>query len=75
MSLSNGVPHLQELTPASSLGSCEMAFSIQEWIIKAWPNADTHLAFGEVLADAKEAGRKVFLFCCVGMDTVEQRGA
>ena len=72
MSLSNGAPHLQELTPASSLGSCGMAFSM---IIKAWPNADTHLAFGEVLADAKEAGRKVFLFCCVGMDTVEQREA
>lgn len=42
--------HSQELTAASRLGPCG-GFEIQKWIIKAWPNADTHLAVGDALVD------------------------
>ena len=44
--------------------------AIQEWIIKAWPNADTHPAFGE---DAEAAGEKVFFALLCGHGHMDQR--
>ena len=35
-------------------------FAIQEWIFKAWSNADIHPVFVKALADEAAAGKKVF---------------
>ena len=65
MSLSNGVrTHGNWLRPAG-WGHVE-GFEIHEWIIKAWPNADTHPAVGEALVDTKAAGRKSFFVLLCG---------
>lgn len=61
-----GVKHLRELAAASGRGwRCAVAFVIQtEGVIEVRPNAETHPAFGEALAEAAAAGVRVLCLPC-----------
>ena len=66
-----GVKHLQELAQAAQEGyHCTLAFVIpMEGVYEVRPNDETHPAFGQALAQAREAGVKVlFLPCSVAPD-------
>ncbi len=69
-----GVKHLDELARAAQNGwHCAVAFVIpMEGVTEVRPNMETHPAFGEALAAAKNAGvRVLFLPCRVTEDTLE----
>lgn len=61
-----GMKHLRELMKATEQGyHCAIAFVIQmEGIREVRPNDATHKEFGEVLAEAKQAGVKVLCLAC-----------
>ncbi|MCR4693961.1 MAG: DNA/RNA nuclease SfsA [Pseudobutyrivibrio sp.] len=60
-----GVKHLHELAMACQKGiKASLAFVIQmEGITEVRPNVDTHPQFGQALAEAREAGVKVYFLC------------
>lgn len=69
-----GVKHLRELTAATKQGfHCMVAFVIQmEGIYEVRPNITTHKAFGDALAEAKQAGVEILGLCCkVQEDSLE----
>ncbi|MBQ8954788.1 MAG: DNA/RNA nuclease SfsA [Clostridia bacterium] len=68
-----GVKHIRELMKAVSEGyRAILAFVIQmDGVAEVRPNAQTHPAFGEALAEAKAAGvRVIFLPCHVEPDSL-----
>lgn len=72
-----GVKHLRELIQAAKEGyKASLVFAIQmDGVSEVRPNMKTHPAFGEALAQAKEAGVQViFLKCHVEPDRLEIKG-